>query len=92
MEKEEVFSVEGNEAAAVFGQFDCNVKKIEKEFNVSIVNRGDYIKISGERSKEAAKTIECLLKAVKNNVEITEQSLNYTIDSVKNTMRTMHKA
>ena len=83
MEKEEVFSVEGNEAAAVFGQFDCNVKKIEKEFNVSIVNRGDYIKISGERSKEAAKTIECLLKAVKNNVEITEQSLNYTIDSVK---------
>ena len=56
MEKEEVFSVEGNEAAAVFGQFDCNVKKIEKEFNVSIVNRGDYIKISGERSKEAAKT------------------------------------
>ena len=49
MEKEEVFSVEGNEAAAVFGQFDCNVKKIEKEFNVSIVNRGDYIKISGER-------------------------------------------
>ena len=32
MEKEEVFSVEGNEAAAVFGQFDCNVKKIEKEF------------------------------------------------------------
>lgn len=83
MENEAVFSVEGNEAAAVFGQFDCNVKKIEKEFNVSIVNRGDYIKINGERVKEAAKTIECLLKAVKNHVEITEQSLNYTIDSVK---------
>ena len=35
MENEAVFSVENSEISAVFGQFDRNVKKIEKEFKVS---------------------------------------------------------
>ena len=83
MENEAVFSVENSEISAVFGQFDRNVKKIEKEFDVKIVNRGDYIKINGQDVTGAAKTIECLINSVKNNIEITEQSLNYTIDSIK---------
>ena len=83
MENEAVFSVENSDISAVFGQFDKNVKKIEKEFDVKIVNRGDYIKINGNDVNGAAKTIQCLINAVKNNIEITDQSLNYTIDSVK---------
>jgi phosphate starvation-inducible protein PhoH and related proteins len=83
VENEAVFSVENSEISAVFGQFDRNVKKIEKEFDVKIVNRGDYIKINGQDVTGAAKTIECLINSVKNNIEITEQSLNYTIDSIK---------
>ncbi|MCJ7855879.1 PhoH family protein [Lachnospiraceae bacterium NSJ-143] len=83
MSSEAVFSVESGDISAVFGQFDKNVKRIEKEFDVKIVNRGDYIKINGENVTGAAKTVECLIKAVKNNIEITDQSLNYTIDSVK---------
>jgi len=83
VEKEAVFSVESSQAAAIFGQFDKNVKKIEKEFDVTIVNRGDFIKISGNDVQGASKTIECLIKAVNNKMEITDQSLNYTIDSVK---------
>ena len=78
-----VFSIDSNDISLVFGQFDKNVKKIEKEFAVSIVNRGDVVKISGDNAKGAAKTMECLLNSVKNNIEITEQSLNYAIDSVK---------
>ena len=83
MENEAVFSVESGDISAVFGQFDKNIKKIEKEFDVKIVNRGDYIKINGNDVSGAAKTIESLINSVKNKIEITEQSLNYTIDSIK---------
>ena len=80
---EEVLSIDGGSISAVFGQFDKNVRKIENEFGVNIVNRGDIVKISGVDAQGAAKTIECLLNSVKNNIEITDQALNYTIDSVK---------
>ena len=32
----------------VFGQFDANIKKVEKACGVNIVNRGDDVKIVGE--------------------------------------------
>ena len=31
----------------VFGQFDCNIKKIERAFGVTFVNRGETIRLSG---------------------------------------------
>jgi len=69
--------------SSVFGQFDVNVKKIEKDFDVKIVNRGDVIKILGENAASAAKVINCLFKDTEKNIEITEQLLNYTIEAVK---------
>ncbi len=83
MENEALFSIKNSDVSAVFGQFDRNVKKIEKEFNVKIVNRGDYIKVKGDDVTGAVKTVECLIKAAENNIDITEQSLNYTIESIK---------
>ena len=37
----------GEQILAVFGDFDKNLKKIQTAFDVSIVNRGGDIKISG---------------------------------------------
>ena len=34
-------------AVALFGSFDENIKLVEKEYGVAILNRGTQIKISG---------------------------------------------
>ena len=36
----------------VFGQFDCNIKKIERAFGVTFVNRGETIRLSGNTVTE----------------------------------------
>lgn len=68
-------------AANVFGQFDSNMKKIEKTLRVTIIFRDDKLKIIGE--KEAcgrAKDVvdELLLLSERGNV-ISEQDVNYAL-------------
>jgi phosphate starvation-inducible PhoH-like protein len=68
----------------IFGQFDKNIKKIMSECNVSIVNRGEIIKISGteEGTLKAVKIIENLDKILKTEGSINDQILNYTTESI----------
>ena len=75
----------GEQILAVFGDFDKNLKKIQTAFDVSIVNRGDDIKISGGETGTALaqKAIESLAKIFNTEGEITDQAVNYTIDSVR---------
>lgn len=75
----------GEQILAVFGDFDKNLKKIQTAFDVSIVNRGGDIKISGGETGTALaqKAIESLAKIFNTEGEITDQSVNYTIDSVR---------
>ena len=70
---------------AVFGEFDKNLKKIQSAFDVNIVNRGENVKISGGEmgTALAQKAIESLGKIYNTEGEITDQTVNYTIDSVK---------
>ncbi|MDO4531543.1 MAG: phosphate starvation-inducible protein PhoH, partial [Bacillota bacterium] len=67
----------------VFGQFDANIKKIEKECRVSIVNRGDDVKISGEEMQvhQAWNILHSLAALARKGEEITEQNLEYFIAS-----------
>ncbi len=86
MESQEmIITVQTDDVASVFGQFDGNVKKIEKEFGVRIVNREGAIKIVGERrnAEAAASVIEHIKTSLEKNEEITEQSLGYIIEAVK---------
>ena len=86
MESQEmIITVQIDDVASVFGQFDGNVKKIEKEFDVRIVNREGAIKIVGERrnAEAAASVIEHIKASLEKNEEITEQSLGYIIEAVK---------
>ena len=68
----------------VFGQFDVNVKKIEKTFNTTIVDRGDGIKIIGTEVN-VDKTYRVLTELVKISTQgetITAQNVDYTLSLV----------
>ena len=66
---------------AIFGQFDSNIRKIEKAFSISYVYRGDSLIIEGEESKvtSAERVINDLLIISKNNNPITDQNVEYSI-------------
>lgn len=67
--------------ANVFGQFDAYIKKIEKTFHVTVVNRNESIKILGnsDKTRDAANVFEQLLELSKRGNTITEQNVNYAI-------------
>lgn len=66
----------------VFGNFDENIKMIEKRFNVTVGNRNDEIKISGneKNSAMAAECIDGLLALAEKGEEIRPQNVNYIMD------------
>jgi len=74
-----------NYAISLFGNFDENIKMIEKEFNVNILNRSDEIKITGspENVDKAVNTVSKLLDMLKVGQEITTQTVSYIIELVK---------
>lgn len=76
--------IENGHISNVFGQFDANVKKIESVYHVSVVNRGDSIKITGdEKNTLKAEKIFNSLKALASRGEIiTMQNLEYLLSSV----------
>lgn len=65
----------------IFGQFDENIKKIEKTLAVTIVSRDDAVKIMGNPSDvdAAARVIAQLLALSQRGNNINEQSVNYTL-------------
>ncbi len=67
--------------ANVFGQFDVYIKKIEKAFHVTVVIRGESIKILGSNTgiSNAAGVFGQLLELSKRGNTITEQNVNYAI-------------
>jgi phosphate starvation-inducible PhoH-like protein len=70
---------------AVFGSFDENIKIIEQELSVTIINRGNELKITGdvEASDKAARTLEGLLQLASRGESIDEQRVRYLITLVK---------
>ena len=87
MSFERTMQMENHIILPVFGQFDANIKKIEKACGVSIVNRGDDVKISGEEKDvhKAWNILHSLVALVKKGEEITEQNLEYFISSAEET-------
>ena len=87
MSFERTIQMENHIILPVFGQFDANIKKIEKACGVSIVNRGDDVKISGEEKDvhKAWNILHSLVALVKKGEEITEQNLEYFISSAEET-------
>ena len=73
------------DAIDIFGSFDENIKLIERELAVSVVNRDSELKISGEAENVlyAVKAIQGLLALAARKETITEQNVRYIINLVK---------
>ena len=69
----------------VFGSFDENIKRIEKAFDITIINRGNELKVSGseEMVDKAVRTLEGLLTLASKGETIDEQRVRYLITLVK---------
>lgn len=69
---------------AVFGSFDENIKRIEDALGVSIVNRGDELRVTAEEeaADKAVRTIEGLLLLASKGETIDEQRVRYLITLV----------
>lgn len=69
----------------VFGQFDKNIKIIEKSLKVNVATREDKIKITGSdiSVEKAVAVIEELIELSKRGNEITEQNVDYAIELAK---------
>ena len=70
---------------SVFGSFDENIRRIEDALNVSIVNRGTELKITGEEeaADKAVRTMEGLITLAARGEAIDEQRVRYLITLVK---------
>lgn len=69
---------------SVFGSFDENIRRIEDALNVSIINRGTDLKVSGDEEAvdKAIKTLEGLLSLAAKGEMIDEQRVRYLITLV----------
>ena len=70
---------------AVFGSFDENIKRMEEELAVSIVNRGTELKVSGDEEAvdKAVRALEGLLALAAKGEIIDEQRVRYLITLVR---------
>jgi len=80
---ERIVEADNNAIASIFGEFDSNISRIEKEFSVKIVNRSDGIKIFGDElnSEKAEKIVRTMVTLVEKGENISTQHLNYIINS-----------
>ena len=63
----------------LFGNFDENIKRIEKKYKVSITSNGSQIRVRGDVTDvmNAVRTIEGLLVMINKGEQITDQSIEY---------------
>ncbi|MDD3693084.1 MAG: PhoH family protein [Oscillospiraceae bacterium] len=69
------------QAVSLFGNFDENVRLIEKHYHVDIVSRGTDIKVSGEPESvaKAFRAIQGLLKLINRGELLNEQNIRYVL-------------
>ncbi len=82
---EQLITLEATEqAVALFGSFDENIRMVEREFSVSIVSRGSDLKIMGEAENvdKAKRALNSLLVYVSKGEPLTEQNVRYVLSLV----------
>ena len=69
----------------VFGSLDENIRIIEQEFGVTVINRDTELKVSGEEeaAQMAAKVLEGLIQLAAKGEAIGEQNVRYVIGLVR---------
>ncbi|ODU57451.1 MAG: phosphate starvation-inducible protein PhoH [Clostridium sp. SCN 57-10] len=69
----------------LFGALDENIKLLEKEYGVKIINRDTELKISGEpeNAQRAVSAVEALLTLAARGEQVTSQSVQYVMSLVR---------
>lgn len=69
----------------LFGNFDENIKRLEKVYNVAITSHLGKLKLNGDAVdvSKASRAISCLLEIVNKGEILTEQNIDYVINMVK---------
>ena len=83
---EQIINVERVEQVInLFGSFDENIRLLEKEYDVSIINRDTELKIVGEPESilEAKHAVDTLLQLAARGEQLTPQNVNYVMSLVK---------
>ena len=80
---ERTVEADNNAISGIFGEFDSNIAKIEKEMSVKIVNRNEGIKIVGEEAEvaKAERIVKTMVSLIEKGENISDQNLNYMINS-----------
>lgn len=82
---EQIINIDRMEqAVSLFGSFDENIKILEREFNVEIINRGSVLKVTGEDIDvtKATKALQGLIMLINKGEQLTEQNVRYCISLV----------
>ncbi len=68
----------------LFGNFDSNINRIEKQYGVKITSYSGQIKVCGETENvsKAERAIKCLIAMINKGETINEQSVTSVIDMV----------
>ena len=83
---EQRISIERLEQAVnIFGSFDENIRLLEQEFSVTVVNRDGELRVEGEPEDTmlACKAIQALLTLSSRGETITDQHVRYVIGLVR---------
>lgn len=76
---------ETTDISALFGNFDTNIKLLEKALGVTITYRDNRIKINGEEAscEKTEKVLEVLMQIIDKGEKIDEQKILYSITMVQ---------
>ena len=83
---EQRISIERLEQAVnIFGSFDENIRLLEQEFSVSVVNREGELRVTGEPEDTmlACKAVQALLTLSSRGEAIGEQNVRYVVNLVR---------
>ncbi len=78
---ERALTIPAGQEINVFGEFDSNLKKVEKAFHVSVLLRDGDVRIIGEpaNTDRAGEVFESLIELSLRGNSITEQNVDYAI-------------
>ncbi|MBP3706723.1 MAG: PhoH family protein [Clostridia bacterium] len=82
---EQIIDIERIEQlVSLFGNFDENIKRLEKQYNVNITSHGGSIKIVGETENvsKTARAIKCLVIMINNGEIINSRTIDTVINMV----------
>ena len=84
MSEKIILNLTSEQISVLFGNFDENINKIQNEYNVSIVNRSEGLKIIGEPKniEDAEKAVKALVDIASSGQNLSEQTVRYVTSMV----------